>query len=182
MDDGNILSPATGLEHEAAHAVNNKKGVDSKIDNKYGTTEERSVIKGAELKTAKANGELPANHPGRKSHADGQWVVTAPNGRDYTLTQQATVTLAAITLTDSDANSVEITSPKTVYLANGDEVTVQLTNKGDWRKDSYTIDADDVTGVSVKTGSVKVDGRVMTFVLEASSDITTAGTINISWS
>ena len=113
---------------------------------------------------------------------DGQWVVTAPNGRDYTLTQQATVTLAAITLTDSDANSVEITSPKTVYLANGDEVTVQLTNKGDWRKDSYTIDADDVTGVSVKTGSVKVDGRVMTFVLEASSDITTAGTINISWS
>ena len=76
LDDGNILSPATGLEHEAAHAVNNKKGVDSKIDNKYGTTEERSVIKGAELKTAKANGELPANHPGRKSHADGQWVVT----------------------------------------------------------------------------------------------------------
>ena len=76
LDDGNILSPATGLEHEAAHAVNNKKGVDSKINNKYGTTEERSVIKGAELKTAKANGELPANHPGRKSHADGQWVVT----------------------------------------------------------------------------------------------------------
>ena len=76
LDDGNILSPATGLEHEAAHAVNNKKGVDSKIDNKYGTTEERSVIKGAELKTAKANGELPVNHPGRKSHADGQWIVT----------------------------------------------------------------------------------------------------------
>ena len=113
---------------------------------------------------------------------DGQWVVTAPNGRDYTLTQQPTVTLAAITLDESDANTVEITSPKTVYLATGDEVTVQLTNESNWSKNSYTVTVSGVSGVSVKTDSVKVDGRVMTFVLKASSDITTAGTINISWS
>jgi hypothetical protein len=35
-----------------------------------------SVIKGAELKTAKAKGELPKNHQGRKNHHGGSWVYT----------------------------------------------------------------------------------------------------------
>lgn len=38
--------------------------------------EERNVIKGAELKTAKANGELPLNHKGRLSHSERKWMVT----------------------------------------------------------------------------------------------------------
>ena len=77
LNDGNILSPATGLEHEAAHAFNNKtNNVDQTPDAKYGTKEERSVIKGAELKTAKANGELPLNHRGRVGHNEGKWIVT----------------------------------------------------------------------------------------------------------
>ena len=77
LNDGNILSPATGLEHEAAHAFNMKTNkVDESPDTRYGTKEERSVIQGAELKTAKANGELPLMHKGRIKHSEGQWVVT----------------------------------------------------------------------------------------------------------
>ena len=77
LDDGNILSPATGLEHEAAHAVNDKfDKQNEKYDSKYGTKEEKNVIKGAELETARANGELPINHQGRESHSEGKWVVT----------------------------------------------------------------------------------------------------------
>ena len=69
--------PATGLEHEAAHAFNMKTNkVDESPDTRYGTKEERSVIQGAELKTAKANGELPLMHKGRIKHSEGQWVVT----------------------------------------------------------------------------------------------------------
>ena len=77
LNDGNILSPATGLEHEAANAFNMKTNkVDDSPDTRYGTKEERSVIQGAELKTAKANGELPLMHKGRIKHSEGQWVVT----------------------------------------------------------------------------------------------------------
>lgn len=77
LNDGYILSPATGLEHEAAHGVNDKTGKKNPTrDLRYDTKEERSIITGAELETAKANGELPKNHKGRSSHAEGEWVVT----------------------------------------------------------------------------------------------------------
>ncbi len=77
LNDGSILSPATGLEHEAAHGVNDKTiGLDNAPDANYHTVEERKVIKGAELDTAKANGELSKTHQGRKKHSEGQWIVT----------------------------------------------------------------------------------------------------------
>ena len=76
LSDGNILSPATGLEHETAHKMNAKNKIAKKYDEKFGNSEERSVIQGAELKTAKANRELPANHVGRKYHNEGKWVET----------------------------------------------------------------------------------------------------------
>ena len=77
LDGDNALSPATGLEHEAAHAKNDKTiGLDNREDSQYGKKEERKVIKGAETKTAKLNGELSKNHGGRKSHGDGKWIVT----------------------------------------------------------------------------------------------------------
>lgn len=77
LKDGHIISPATGLEHEAAHAVKDKTGKsDSTRDSQYDTREERLIITGTELETAKANGELPKNHKGRRSHAEGTWVVT----------------------------------------------------------------------------------------------------------
>lgn len=73
----NILSPATGLDHEAAHAYNNKtNNVNETHDARYGTKEERNVIRGAELKTAQANGELPISHKGRMSHSEGKWIIT----------------------------------------------------------------------------------------------------------
>jgi RHS repeat-associated protein len=75
--DGHTISPATGLEHEATHALKYKTGQSNKnYDSKYGTKEERSIIKGAELETAKANGEIPKSHRGRQSHSEGEWIVT----------------------------------------------------------------------------------------------------------
>lgn len=93
LDDGHILSPATGLEHEAAHAFNHKThGLNETADKQYQTKEERMVIKGPELTTAKANGELPLGHKGRKSHGEGTWVVTksviSHNELDLKLSEQ----------------------------------------------------------------------------------------------
>ena len=77
LNDGSILSPATGLEHEAAHAFNMRTNkVDESPDIKYGTKEERNIIQGTELKTAKANSELPLKHKGRMKHSEGRWIST----------------------------------------------------------------------------------------------------------
>ena len=65
LKEGNILSPATILEHEAAHVkskIDNKEAsnkLNSTPDPNYGNKEEKRVIQGAETKTAKANGEIP---------------------------------------------------------------------------------------------------------------------------
>ena len=70
--EGGHQSPATRLEHEFAHAenhYNNSQAYRKRRDNKkvgsYGNEEEKYVIKGAEAKTAKANGEdIRRNHFG----------------------------------------------------------------------------------------------------------------------
>ena len=73
-DNGVVLSPATGLAHEADHAndffdnpqKNNAQSDTS--DKKYGTAEEKRVITGSEQKTARANGEIKKNQKTRTNH------------------------------------------------------------------------------------------------------------------
>jgi RHS repeat-associated protein len=71
-DLGYILSPATVLEHEAAHGLGFINGLMGSInmgsDSQYDTSEERRVITGAEQKTAFANGEIPRFAVTRKNH------------------------------------------------------------------------------------------------------------------
>ena len=44
-------------------------------DPDYTTAIERRIIQGEELVTAKANGELPQNHKGRKSHSGSTRII-----------------------------------------------------------------------------------------------------------
>jgi len=77
LEDGYVLSAATIFEHETAHAVDHKRGKkDANTDDKYGYMYEKNIILGPELETAKANGELPKNHKGRKSHSEGTRIIT----------------------------------------------------------------------------------------------------------
>ncbi len=72
-----IYYPATALEHEIAHGIEEKTGnVDDTPDSKYSNVSEKKIILGPELKTAKANGELPESHKGRKNHNEGTRVIT----------------------------------------------------------------------------------------------------------
>ncbi|MCW8309705.1 hypothetical protein K7A41_00525 [Sphingobacterium sp. InxBP1] len=67
------LSPATILEHEFDHAVNNSKmskegkKAPKVLDNQYDNTEEKRVIQGSEKKTGNLNGEIPKDQY-RKDH------------------------------------------------------------------------------------------------------------------
>ena len=106
------------------------------------------------------------------------YFVTAPNGQAYTFTMNTPVVLAPISLAENDEN-VSITSPKTVYLASGDSVTVQLTKDSNWEKDKYTVTASGVSNVSAGEGTAK--GSIVTFKLTASADITTADTATLTW-
>ena len=70
--EGGRQSPATVLEHEFDHAVDNTKNHKihderrNQKDKQYDNKEERRVITGSERKTAKANGEsLRYNHKGK---------------------------------------------------------------------------------------------------------------------
>ncbi len=67
MGDGDIISPATILEHEFDHAVDhanntatNRQNV-KKLDPIWGNAEEKRVVQGSETKTARANGEISPN-------------------------------------------------------------------------------------------------------------------------
>jgi len=78
-ENGDILSPATGLEHEFDHAVDRKtnskahsEGVNDTSDENYTNAEEKRVIQGSETNTAKANGEISRNKTqSRYSHKRG---------------------------------------------------------------------------------------------------------------
>ncbi len=84
LPGGYKLSPATGLEHEAAHAylhLTDPEEIErlTKIKLKgYGNAEEKRVMTGAERKTAIANGELKKDHPGRKNHEPPTFTTVSP--------------------------------------------------------------------------------------------------------
>jgi len=72
-----ILSPATALEHEMAHAVSfsndpaSHKNRQDTYDSQYGSDEEKRVITGAERETAIKNGEMKPGQV-RKPHETGE--------------------------------------------------------------------------------------------------------------
>ena len=80
-DNNVVVSPATGFDHEADHAVNQKlypdeyKKSTSTADSAYGDKEERRVITGSEQKTARANGEINQKQVTRRNHR-GKFVIT----------------------------------------------------------------------------------------------------------
>ena len=63
-ENGDVLSPATILEHEADHSISRVKNWREHIDrgkipdDNYGNKEEKRVVQGSETKTARANGEI----------------------------------------------------------------------------------------------------------------------------
>jgi RHS repeat-associated protein len=78
-ENGNVLSPATLLEHETDHAVaqladwsgfynRQQKSPDKNYSNK----EEKRVISGSETKTAKAKGEIPKSAKQSRYHHGGK--------------------------------------------------------------------------------------------------------------
>ncbi|NQX81904.1 MAG: RHS repeat-associated core domain-containing protein, partial [Flavobacteriaceae bacterium] len=74
-ETGDVLSPATILEHESDHAVDRVKNSKthknnvSTMDSNFKNKEEKRVINGNETKTAKANGEINKNaKSSRKNH------------------------------------------------------------------------------------------------------------------
>ena len=63
------LSPATLLEHEAAHANMYLDGESNEAtDYQYDTKEERDIITGNERRMARANGEIRKNQVTRRNH------------------------------------------------------------------------------------------------------------------
>jgi hypothetical protein len=79
--NGNILSPATILEHESDHALKfaampNTYDLDlNKFDPKFENKEEKRAIQGKEQITARANGEITSGSVSRDNHG-GQRVYT----------------------------------------------------------------------------------------------------------
>ncbi len=79
--NGTVVSPATILDHEAAHALEHKRrpakyeAARSTPDSRYSNEEERRVITGPEQKTAAANGEISRGGVTRTNHG-GTSVVT----------------------------------------------------------------------------------------------------------
>jgi len=75
--DGMLLSPATLLEHETDHAVDDAKNSQEHFNRKtpdgspFDNKEEERVIKGSESKTAIHNGEAPESWA-RKNHSGEQ--------------------------------------------------------------------------------------------------------------
>lgn len=87
MENGDILSPATVLEHEIDHMNNSatnpkehKKNVGKPMKN-YSNTEEYRVITGSETHTAKANGEIATSKSqSRYSHGSNKLVSVKTKG------------------------------------------------------------------------------------------------------
>jgi hypothetical protein len=80
-EEGDVLSPATMLEHETDHAVSGAKDYGAQRnrvkqeDANYENKEEKRVITGSEKKTGTANGEFK-NSTQRKSHNGTNVVVS----------------------------------------------------------------------------------------------------------
>ena len=87
------------------------------------------------------------------------------------------VTLEKASGMDS-SNKVTI-GDTSLTMAEGDEVTVTLTNEADWSSDSYTVTAEGSNGEYSCT-DVEVSGTEMTFTLTATS-ISGDDTVSISW-
>jgi RHS repeat-associated protein len=92
-DNGNILSPATILDHEIDHSLQRalhirkfNNDITPKSDAQYDTKEERRVITGSEQKTARANGEIKHGNSTRTNHR-GKDVIT--NGVTSTIVNQS---------------------------------------------------------------------------------------------
>lgn len=83
-DSGNILSPATVLEHEGDHALtfnkNAKKAnsLSQTEDANYEDALEAKAITGSEQKTARANGEVGLFEPTRLNHNGQPVIVSSP--------------------------------------------------------------------------------------------------------
>ncbi|MCP4354537.1 MAG: RHS repeat-associated core domain-containing protein, partial [Proteobacteria bacterium] len=78
-DTWNMLSPASALEHEIDHQLEdwNKNGdVDKSPDEDYGNVEEKRVIEGSERRNAIATGEIKKGHNTRTSHSNGYRLLT----------------------------------------------------------------------------------------------------------
>ncbi|MCX6221333.1 MAG: RHS repeat-associated core domain-containing protein [Bacteroidia bacterium] len=86
--NGLYESPATGLEHEFDHAVDDFWDHDAHIhrgelyDKQYGNQEERRVITGSEKKTATKNGEFKPGQV-RNSHGGKGFDVNDPNANMF---------------------------------------------------------------------------------------------------
>jgi len=96
--NGYVLSPATILDHESAHALNAINNAGEKYalsitpDKQYDWKEESRVIQGPEQKTARANREIPQNAVTRDNH-HGRPVITTSstsNNVNFCRTQQWT--------------------------------------------------------------------------------------------
>ena len=80
---GNVLSPATILEHEMDHAASYYQDKEAHYDRtrpgsdaKYGNLEESRVIRGSESKTARVNGEIRSGVYTRSDHKGSHVIVT----------------------------------------------------------------------------------------------------------
>jgi hypothetical protein len=79
--DGFILSPATILEHEIDHGLDNAKNPNAHFERSkedgtvYTNPEEKRVIQGNETKTAKTNKEIPQNKKYSRNNHKGEHVI-----------------------------------------------------------------------------------------------------------
>ncbi len=95
-EDGDILSPATSLEHEFDHSIARVYDTEKFYKRKkaglknYTDQEEYRVITGSETKTARANGEISKSKPQtRYSHVNGTFVpVISPSSNQVRNTKE----------------------------------------------------------------------------------------------
>ncbi len=96
--NGYVLSPATILDHESAHALNGinnagkKSALSATPDKQYDNKEEKRVIEGPEQKTARGNREIPQNAVTRDNHYGRPVITTSStsNKVNFCRTQQWT--------------------------------------------------------------------------------------------
>ncbi len=83
-DEGVTLSPATVLNHEADHALQEidnptQKAKDKRTpDPDYSNLEERRVITGSEQETARKHGEIKEGEVTRKNHSGTRYETVSP--------------------------------------------------------------------------------------------------------
>ncbi|MBN1971954.1 MAG: hypothetical protein JW870_21560 [Candidatus Delongbacteria bacterium] len=92
--EGDVLSPATVLEHEVDHAYNKKTDPSGHEERKntydpnYTNAEEKRVIEGNETTTAKANGEIGDKNLSRSSHRGNSKVIIVGGVSSTKINQQ----------------------------------------------------------------------------------------------